>query len=53
LEKEKKIIEYQPEKSHYDYLINSPEWQKISNDHYVLANSRELKEYKTILKREK
>jgi oligopeptide transport system ATP-binding protein len=25
LEKEKKIIEYQPEKSHYDYLINSPE----------------------------
>jgi oligopeptide transport system ATP-binding protein len=53
LEKQKQTIIYEPEKSHYDYLVHSPRWRKFSEDHYVFANPREMTEYRRNSRRSK
>ncbi len=47
VERNKKIEVYDPSKYHYDYDSNPPEWLEAEPGHFVLANERELKEYKS------
>ncbi len=47
VERNKKIEVYDPGKYHYDYDKNPPEWVEAEPGHFVLANERELKEYKS------
>ena len=46
VEKSKVIEIYQPDKEHFDYASNPPEWVEIEPRHFVLANDRELESYK-------
>ena len=46
VEKNKVIEIYQPDKEHYDYASNPPEWIEIEPGHFVLANEREFESYK-------
>ena len=46
VEKNKVIEVYQPDKEHFDYASNPPNWIEIEQGHFVLANDRELEGYK-------
>ncbi|WDV45004.1 ATP-binding cassette domain-containing protein [Clostridiaceae bacterium M8S5] len=48
LEKHKKIEIYDP--NCHEYEQDPPKWHKLDSDHYILANDKELKEYKKCLK---
>ncbi|PPE06722.1 oligopeptide ABC transporter ATP-binding protein OppF [Mesoplasma corruscae] len=37
-----KIINYNPYKEHYDYIFDTPDFIEVSDNHFVLANKREL-----------
>ncbi|UZQ31295.1 MAG: ATP-binding cassette domain-containing protein [Spiroplasma phoeniceum] len=41
-EKEKVHFIYEPEKEHWDYLFDLPEFTKIKKGHYLFGNSREI-----------
>ncbi|PPE06844.1 oligopeptide ABC transporter ATP-binding protein OppF [Mesoplasma corruscae] len=45
------LIVYDPKEEHYDYIFDTPEFVEISENHFVLANKRELKEIKKIIKK--
>lgn len=47
LEKEKILKIY--DRSCHDYEKNPPEWVEIEEEHFILANNREVEEYKEIL----
>ena len=47
LEKEKVLTIYDP--SCHDYDENPPEWVEIEEEHFILANKREVEEYKEML----
>lgn len=49
LEKMKVLKIYDP--SEHDYEIDKPEWVEIEEEHFVLANKKEVEEYKEILNR--
>ena len=49
LEREKVLKIYDP--SEHDYEIDKPEWVEIEEEHFVLANKKEVEEYKEILNR--
>jgi len=49
VERNKKPEVYNPGKNHYDYDKNPPIWTEIESEHFVLANGRELDEYKKII----
>ncbi|AUF83402.1 ABC transporter ATP-binding protein [Mesoplasma syrphidae] len=38
------LIIYNPEVEHHDYIFDLPEFTEVRENHYVLANKRELKE---------
>jgi oligopeptide transport system ATP-binding protein len=46
VEKSKVIEIYQPDKEHFDYASNPPEWVEIEPGHFILANDREIENYK-------
>ncbi|MEG1447637.1 MAG: ATP-binding cassette domain-containing protein, partial [Ruthenibacterium sp.] len=46
-EKSKKLLIYDP--SQHDYDKNPPQWTEIESGHHILANSRELAEYRALL----
>ncbi len=46
VERNKKIEIYEPAKSHYDYDKYPPHWEEIEQEHFILANERELEGYK-------
>lgn len=46
-EKSKKLLIYDP--SQHDYDKNPPQWAEIEPGHHILANSRELAEYRALL----
>ncbi|MCQ2793211.1 MAG: ATP-binding cassette domain-containing protein [Bacilli bacterium] len=48
VEKEKKIINYNPFEHHYTYE-DIPQLYEVEKDHYVRCNLKELKEYKEFL----
>lgn len=41
-EKEKVHFIYEPEKEHWDYLFDLPEFTEIKTGHYLFGNSREI-----------
>lgn len=49
LEKEKVLEIYDP--SCHDYDKHKPEWVEIEEEHFILANKREIEEYKEMLKK--
>lgn len=49
LERSKKLMVYDPS-CHYDYDVDPPKWVEIEPEHYILANERELEEYRRVLK---
>lgn len=49
VEKNKKPEVYDTDKSHYDYDKNPPSWTEIESEHFVLANERELEDYKKLI----
>lgn len=49
LEKEKVLEIYDP--SCHDYDKDKPEWVEIEEEHFILANKREIEEYKEMLKK--
>ncbi|MEG2988388.1 MAG: ABC transporter ATP-binding protein [Oscillospiraceae bacterium] len=46
-EKSKKLLIYDP--CQHDYDKNPPQWTEIESGHHILANSRELAEYRALL----
>lgn len=52
VERNKKIEVYNSAKSHFDYDKNPPYWSEIEPGHFILANDRELDEYKLRLLKE-
>ncbi|MEG0754844.1 MAG: ABC transporter ATP-binding protein [Oscillospiraceae bacterium] len=46
-EKSKKLLIYDP--AQHDYDKNPPQWTEIEPGHHILANSRELAEYRALL----
>ncbi|ELL44191.1 oligopeptide ABC transporter ATP-binding protein OppF [Spiroplasma melliferum] len=48
-EKEKVHFIYEPEKEHWDYLFDLPEFTEIKTGHYLFGNSREIAAAKTKL----
>ncbi|MEG2958343.1 MAG: ABC transporter ATP-binding protein [Oscillospiraceae bacterium] len=46
-EKSKKLLIYDP--AQHDYDKNPPQWTEIESGHHILANSRELAEYRALL----
>lgn len=46
VERNKKIEIYDPLKLHYDYDKYPPNWVEIEPEHFILANDRELENYK-------
>lgn len=50
-ENKKTTFRYYPEKEHHDYLLDFPKWQEISRKHFVYANDREAKKYRSILEK--
>ncbi|ATG97813.1 ATP-binding cassette domain-containing protein [Mesoplasma lactucae] len=52
-EKNKVHFVYEPEKEHYDYLVDFPVWREISPNHFVYANNREYAEMQKALKKQK
>lgn len=46
VERNKVIEVYQPDKEHFDYASNPPEWIEIEQGHFILANDRELEGYR-------
>ncbi|AUF83700.1 ABC transporter ATP-binding protein [Mesoplasma syrphidae] len=46
-EKNKIHYKYEPELEHADYITDFPKWVEVANGHFVYANERELKKYKT------
>ncbi|PPE05776.1 ATP-binding cassette domain-containing protein [Williamsoniiplasma lucivorax] len=49
-EKKKIHFKYDPATEHADYIVDFPQWAEVANGHYVYANERELKKYKSICK---
>ncbi len=45
-EKCKTLLVYEPEKCHYDYEASPPVWTEIEPGHFIMANERELEEYR-------
>ncbi|MBQ7114732.1 MAG: ATP-binding cassette domain-containing protein [Clostridia bacterium] len=50
-EKNKELIVYHPDECHFDYADNPPEWVEIEEGHFILANARELEEYRAQLQK--
>ncbi|MBE5785363.1 MAG: ATP-binding cassette domain-containing protein [Clostridiales bacterium] len=50
-EKNKELIVYHPDESHFDYADNPPEWIEIEEGHFILANAREQEEYRAKLQK--
>ncbi|MEG1747741.1 MAG: ABC transporter ATP-binding protein, partial [Oscillospiraceae bacterium] len=46
-EKSKKLLIYDP--AQHDYDKNPPQWTEIEPGHHILANTRELTEYRALL----
>lgn len=46
VERNKKIDVYNPDECHFDYDENPPHWTEIEPEHFILANERELEDYK-------
>lgn len=49
-EKSKKLIVYKPNECHFDYETNPPTWREIEENHFILANDREAKQYQEELR---
>lgn len=49
-EKSKKLIVYKPNECHFDYETNPPVWREIEENHFILANDREAKQYQDELR---
>jgi oligopeptide transport system ATP-binding protein len=47
VERNKKIEVYDPKASHFDYDKYPPQWVEFEHEHFVLANERELEEYRS------
>ena len=47
-EKKKKLVNYDPKQ--HDYSKQGPKWVEIKPDHFVLANDKEIEEYRKMLK---
>ncbi|PPE04745.1 oligopeptide ABC transporter ATP-binding protein [Entomoplasma ellychniae] len=43
---DKELIEYRPWKEHYDYIFDMPKFVEFSDNHFVLANKREIEKMK-------
>ena len=43
-EREKKLLVYEPEM--HDYSVDTPDWVEMRPDHFVLANQKEVGEWK-------
>lgn len=52
-EKNKVHFVYDPQKEHYDYLVDFPVWQEVQPNHFVFANNREFKAMQKELKKTK
>lgn len=50
VERNKKIEVYDPNSSHFDYDKYPPYWVEIEPEHFILANERELEDYKKEMK---
>lgn len=46
-EKKKKLLIY--DKSMHDYEVDRPKWEEIEPEHFIYANDKELREYKSRL----
>ncbi|AGR42330.1 oligopeptide ABC transporter ATP-binding protein OppF [Spiroplasma diminutum] len=51
LAKETKLVVYNPEEEHKDYIFDLPYFKEITKDHFVWANKREIKEIKKLIKK--
>ncbi len=51
LAKSTKLVVYDPEKEHSDYIFDLPYFKEITKDHFVWANKREIKEIKKLVKK--
>ncbi|AUM62843.1 oligopeptide ABC transporter ATP-binding protein OppF [Spiroplasma monobiae] len=51
LAKQTKLVVYNPEEEHKDYIFDLPYFKEITKDHFVWANKREIKEIKKIVKK--
>lgn len=49
IERNKTIESYDPGSYHYDYDKNAPSWIEIEPGHFVLANEREVSEYRKMM----
>lgn len=49
IERNKTIESYDPGSYHYDYDKNPPSWIEIEPGHFVLANEREVSEYRKMM----
>ncbi|AUB31871.1 oligopeptide ABC transporter ATP-binding protein OppF [Spiroplasma floricola] len=51
LAKKTKLVVYNPEEEHKDYIFDLPYFKEIKKDHFVWANKREISEIKKLLKK--
>ncbi|QHX36856.1 oligopeptide ABC transporter ATP-binding protein OppF [Spiroplasma sp. BIUS-1] len=51
LAKQTKLVVYNPEEEHKDYIFDLPYFKEITKDHFVWANKREIKEIKKLVKK--
>lgn len=46
-----KLIVYKPEEEHFDYIFDLPEFIEVKDNHFVLANKREIKNILKVIKK--
>ncbi|WP_338984617.1 oligopeptide ABC transporter ATP-binding protein OppF [Spiroplasma endosymbiont of Diplazon laetatorius] len=51
LAKQTKLVVYDAEEEHKDYIFDLPYFKEITKDHFVWANKREIKEIKKLVKK--
>lgn len=47
LEKKKKLLVYDP--SVHDYSVDKPKWARLSEEHYVYGNDKEIEQYMKVM----